>query len=88
MIGFITWVYLLSLGASDYVYGMLLLRSPLGQFFLWSILFSFNYHFLNGLRHLVWDMGFGFDMKDVNKSGAVVIILTIVFTLLMFIGWK
>lgn len=88
LVGFITWVYLLSLGASDYVYGMFLLRSPLGQFFLWSILFSFNYHFLNGLRHLAWDMGFGFDMKDVNKSGAVVIILTIVFTLLMFIGWK
>lgn len=88
LIGFIAWVYLLSLGASDYSYGMNLLSSPFGQFSLWSVLFSFNYHFLNGLRHLAWDMGLGFDMKDVNKSGIFVTILSATLTFLMFMGWK
>ena len=38
------------------------------------------YHLLNGLRHLLWDIGWGFDIPDVYRSGWTVAVLTVVFT--------
>jgi len=50
--------------------------------------FSFCYHFLNGIRHLVWDTGRGFDLPVARKSGysAVVgaILMTIIVSVLFF----
>jgi succinate dehydrogenase / fumarate reductase cytochrome b subunit len=88
LIGFIAWLYLLSLGANDYTFWMEFFNIPLGQIFLWSVIFSLNYHFINGLRHLAWDKGWGFTMKDVNKNGYFVVIFTFAITMLMFVGWR
>ena len=38
------------------------------------------YHFLNGIRHLLWDAGWGFEIPLVYKSGYTVAALTVVFT--------
>lgn len=46
--------------------------SIIGQLMLFGWLFSFVYHFLNGLRHLKWDAGFGLNMKAVYLSGWIV----------------
>ena len=44
------------------------------------------FHILSGIRHLVWDMGYGFEIKTANISGIVIItsslILTVIFWLL------
>ena len=37
--------------------------SNLGKIILFFITFSFTYHFLNGLRHLIWDFGYGLILK-------------------------
>lgn len=37
---------------------------------------GFLYHTLNGIRHLVWDMGYGFQLKHLQLSGIIVIVLT------------
>lgn len=54
--------------------------SPVGIFILggWSL--AFNYHFLNGIRHLFWDLGKGFELKNVTKSGIAVVIGTLILT--------
>ena len=44
-----------------------------GKLLFSSWIFSFFYHLANGLRHLVWDVGKGFDMSLVNKSGLFVL---------------
>ena len=43
--------------------------------------FSFFYHSLNGLRHLAWDFGKGFETHQVNYSGFIVVVLTLALTL-------
>ena len=47
--------------------------------FLWSG--AFFYHLLNGIRHLFWDAGFGFELKNVYRSGFAVIFGTLILTL-------
>jgi succinate dehydrogenase / fumarate reductase cytochrome b subunit len=49
--------------------------------FLWSLVF----HFLNGIRHLAWDMGYGFAVPIANRTGVLVIGLSILITAGMFI---
>ncbi len=49
-----------------------------GSWFGYLVLFGFSgclfYHLCNGIRHLFWDVGLGFDMETVNRSGWVVLI--------------
>jgi succinate dehydrogenase / fumarate reductase, cytochrome b subunit len=47
--------------------------------FLWSG--AFFYHLLNGIRHLFWDAGFGFELKTVYRSGIAVFIAAAILTL-------
>ena len=48
--------------------------------FLFGFSLSLVYHLLNGIRHLLWDAGWGFDIPDVYRSGWAVAVLTVVFT--------
>jgi succinate dehydrogenase / fumarate reductase cytochrome b subunit len=53
-----------------------------GKFLLlgWSI--ALFYHLANGIRHLFWDAGYGFDLETMRISGKAVIVATIVMTAL------
>ncbi|MEQ8206660.1 MAG: succinate dehydrogenase, cytochrome b556 subunit [Woeseia sp.] len=44
----------------------------------WSAAFFF--HLANGIRHLVWDLGYGFELKTANASAWFVLLLTVVLT--------
>jgi len=65
--------------------GILTLREgPLGGAFfvlvLAGFLLSLFYHLLNGIRHLIWDLGYGFEIRDVTRSGSVVLFLSAIST--------
>src|SRR5574337_1008820 len=47
-------------------------ESMIGQLMLFCWLFAFVYHFLNGIRHLKWDAGYGLSLQSVYRSGTVV----------------
>jgi len=47
--------------------------------FCWTL--AFYYHLLNGIRHLMWDFGAGFELKEAYLTGKIVIGATIVLTL-------
>ncbi len=51
-----------------------LLGSVWGQLFLFLWTLVLFYHLCNGIRHLIWDAGHGFELHQVYKSGWVVII--------------
>ncbi len=51
-----------------------LMMGILGQLFCVLWIAAFCYHLLNGLRHLGWDAGFGFDLATVYKTGWAVLI--------------
>ena len=54
--------------------------SGLGIAALLAFTASLSFHFLNGLRHLLWDAGWGFELPRVNASGWTVVVLTVVLT--------
>ena len=58
--------------------------SIIGQLMLFGWLFAFVYHFLNGIRHLKWDLGFGLNMKSVYRSGWVAGLGAVILTLLIW----
>lgn len=51
---------------------------------VWSV--AFFYHLLNGIRHLAWDAGFGFELPAAYRSGYAVLIGSVVLTLLAWIA--
>ncbi|MBN8890297.1 MAG: succinate dehydrogenase, cytochrome b556 subunit [Acetobacteraceae bacterium SCN 69-10] len=61
------------------------IRSPIG----WLLLFGWSvalwFHFCNGIRHLFWDFGHGFELPQVHASGKAVLVATGVLTLLTWI---
>ncbi len=63
--------WLISLAGGDAAYGSAIrvLWSPLGILFLVGWTFSFLYHLLNGVRHLFWDAGYGFERTQRHLSG-------------------
>ncbi len=58
-----------------------LVYSPIGTFSFFVIAGVLIYHFLNGIRHLVWDIGAGFDAKFANTMSAVIIVLSAIAAL-------
>ena len=54
--------------------------SPVGKIALFALTASLVYHFLNGIRHLLWDVGWGFEIPQFYASGYVVLTLTVVIT--------
>jgi len=44
-----------------------------------------SYHLLNGIRHLFWDMGYGYELKTANLSGIFVLLSSFVLTFLVWV---
>ncbi|HYD06874.1 MAG TPA: succinate dehydrogenase, cytochrome b556 subunit [Reyranella sp.] len=59
--------------------------SILGRIVLAGWLFSGFYHLCNGIRHLFWDAGYGFELKDAYRSGWIVVAVSLIATVLSWI---
>jgi succinate dehydrogenase / fumarate reductase cytochrome b subunit len=59
--------------------------SIVGRVVLGGWLFSAFYHLCNGIRHLFWDAGYGFELKDAYRSGWIVVGVSLVATLAAWI---
>lgn len=51
---------------------------------LMGISYAFIYHSCNGVRHLFWDIGYGYEIKSVRLSGWLIIITSIMLTILFW----
>ena len=51
-----------------------------GQLFLFGLTFSLYLHFCNGIRHLFWDVGLGFELETVDLTAKLAIAMAIVLT--------
>ncbi|MDB6083282.1 MAG: sdhC [Gammaproteobacteria bacterium] len=63
------WLMALAGGNETYEAALRVLSSPVGMLFLIGWTFSFLYHLLNGIRHLFWDAGYGFERTQRHASG-------------------
>ena len=59
--------------------------SPLGIIIEVGFTFALFYHLFNGIRHLAWDAGHGYNIKCVTKSGIAVLGMTFLATVLSWI---
>jgi succinate dehydrogenase / fumarate reductase cytochrome b subunit len=82
----VTWLYLAAKGTPAFDTLRAFNSSWLGVLLLIGFAFALYYHLCNGIRHLVWDAGWGYDLKTVTISGWVVVGASIVLTVLSVIA--
>ena len=74
------WLLAVAQGGDAYERASACLSSPFGRIALFGFSLALVYHLLNGIRHLLWDAGWGFKIPQVYKSGYTVLTLAVVFT--------
>ncbi len=77
----VVWLVSVASGPAAFAVVTALLGSVIGQLVLFGCAFSFFYHLGNGVRHLFWDIGLGFDLPRTAVSGLLVIVFSLVTTL-------
>ena len=82
------WVLSLLLGESNYEITQVFLTSFFGKFIVVFLCWTFSFHILNEIRHLVWDMGYGFDLKVTKITGVLAFVGSFVFTILFYLIGK
>jgi len=86
-LGFLVLVYWLAAAAAGpgrYDAALETLASVPAQVLLFGTVFSFCYHLLNGVRHLFFDMGHGFELATARKSGWAVAVGAVVLGLIVW----
>jgi succinate dehydrogenase / fumarate reductase cytochrome b subunit len=78
------WLLAAAAGGDVYANAAACLASPFGKFVLFGFSLSLVYHLLNGIRHMLWDIGWGFELPEVYRSGYTVFGLTVVLTALIW----
>jgi len=72
-------------GPEMYATAQGILGSFVGRVILFGVVFALWFHLANGIRHLAWDAGWGFELEQVRTSGIVVVIVAAVLTIATFI---
>jgi succinate dehydrogenase / fumarate reductase cytochrome b subunit len=80
-----TWVMYAASGPRAYALFQGFNDSIVGRIVLGGWLFCLFFHLCNGIRHLFWDAGYGFELKDAYRSGWVVVVVSLVSTALSWI---
>ena len=82
------WIGSLLIGENFYQIIFNFLNSFFGKFFIIGTIWSFTFHSLSELRHLFWDLGYGFELKTANLTGVLVIIFSIIFTVVIYLAGR
>ena len=75
------WLVSISNGPEGYESFMAYAAMPLGVVVLFGFTWSFAFHLCQGVRHLAWDLGYGFDKHTATKTGFLVFGLSFLITL-------
>ena len=79
------WIVAIFFGGTTYEIIQRILESFFGKFLVIGITWSFSFHMLSEIRHLFWDMGYGFELKISKITGTVVIIGSFILTILIYL---
>ena len=81
-------VSLLILGDANYNFINQFLNSVLGKFFAIGLVWSFSFQMLSEIRHLLMDMGYGFELQTTRITGIMVIFGSFLLTILIYLIGK
>jgi len=79
------WILTFSFNENNYELFLLTTNSFFGKFILIGFTWSMSFHILSGIRHLAWDIGYGFEIKTANISGILVILSSLVTTIIFWL---
>tara|TARA_B100001063_G_scaffold213244_1_gene212719 strand:+ start:250 stop:633 length:384 start_codon:yes stop_codon:yes gene_type:complete len=79
------WTISLLFGEQNYEIIKIFFQSFFGKFIIISLIWSFSFHALNEIRHLIWDLGYGFDLTISKITGVITIIGSFVLTILIYL---
>ena len=82
------WTISLLFGEENYENIKILFQSFFGKLLIISLSWSFSFHILSEIRHLIWDLGYGFDLKISKITGIITIIGSFVLTILIYLLGK
>ena len=82
------WASLLILGENNYEMTNLFLNSLVGKLTILGITWSFSFQILSEIRHLVMDLGYGFELKTTKMTGLIVIFGSIILTIAFYLIGK
>ncbi len=80
------WLVSLASGEACYTQAYFHFASWYGQLALFGWSICFYYHLCNGIRHLFWDVGYGFELPTVYKSGWAVLTMTVFLTAVTWVA--
>ncbi len=80
------WLSSATYGPEAFARAQSILGSCFGRLVLLGLSVALFYHLANGIRHLAWDIGWGYEMDKLNISGWAVVIFTFVMTILTFLA--
>ena len=82
------WTISLIFGEENYEIIKILFQSLFGKLLIISLSWSFSFHMLSEIRHLIWDLGYGFDLKISKITGIITIIGSLALTVVIYLLGK
>ena len=82
------WTISLLFGEENYEIIKIIFQSFFGNLLIISLSWSFSFHILSEIRHLIWDLGYGFDLKISKITGVITIIGSLALTILIYLLGK
>ena len=76
---------LLIFGESNYEFINLFLSSLIGKFLILGLTWSFSFQILSEIRHLIMDLGYGFELRTTKITGLIVIFGSIILTVIFYL---
>lgn len=80
------WLVAAATGDAAYARATWFIGSPVGLLMLFGWTLALWYHFCNGIRHLCWDFGYGFELPTAHASGMATIIGAVALTVLTWVA--
>ena len=81
-VGLVVWLLAAAAGPQAYSKAQAVVGSWAGQVMLFGGTFAFFWHLCGGVRHLFWDIGYGYELRTIYASGWAVVVASVLLTLL------
>lgn len=79
------WLVAAASGPEAFATAQAVIGSFIGRLLLFGWSFALFYHLCNGIRHLVWDAGYGFEIETAERSGLAAVAASVVLTLVCWV---
>jgi len=86
LIPLVIWLMALANGPKAYEAAAVMLANPFFKLIYVGVAFSFSYHLVAGVRHLIWDTGRGLEKRQSQSSAWIVVAVAIVLTVILLVA--